>query len=315
MNTSLHVLYHIVVIILSACAALSLPYTVSFMAKEFLAVWSFIENEKIFLVSIEIAFAMLLIFTLNYLGSSWKNRKLANAAKRAGLSFAPIRKGRLMQKRLKRAKERQGTDRDIMLMGSTGFRTFADPESDLHKVIKNCREAKIMLLNPFSEGAAVRAASIPDQDVTIDHFKEQIKKSIGFLKEINSVRKNIKLKLYSDSPFLKLNIIGDHVWVKHYQAGRDITFMPEYIFQHEQKDHGFYSLFYKYFLRHWNNPDIPEYDLDSDVLVYRHTGGNEIKREAFHQACQGLSAGAASAREVIHEPDLWNDGPARKAFA
>jgi hypothetical protein len=283
-NTSLHVLYHIVVIVLSAGAAISLPYTASFIARNFLAVWSFIENEKIFLVSIEIAFAVLLIISLNYLGNSWKNRKLANTAKQAGLLFAPSGNGRLMHKRLKREKEKQGTERDIMLMGSTGFRTFADPESDLHNVIKNCREAKIMLLNPFSDGAAVRAASIPDQDVTVDHFEEQIKKSIWFLKEINSVRKNIELKLYSDPPFLKLNIIGEHVWVKHYQTGKDIMFMPEYVFEHEQKDHGFYALFYKYFLRYWNHPGLPEYDFDSNELVYRDSGGNEIKRDKFNQS-------------------------------
>ncbi|MCA1795118.1 MAG: hypothetical protein LC660_14845 [Desulfobacteraceae bacterium] len=281
MKASLHVLYHIGVIVLSASAAISLPYTANFIALKFLAAWSFIENEKIFLVSIEIAFAMLLIISLNYLGNSWKNRKLANVAKQAGLLFAPSGNGRLMQKRLKRAKEKQGTERDVLLMGSTGFRTFVDPESDLHKVLKNCREAKIMLLNPFSDGAAVRAAGIPDQEVTVDHFKEQIKKSIGFLKEINNVRKNIQLKLYGDSPFLKLNIIGDHVWVKHYQAGRDITCMPEYVFQHEQKEHGFYALFHKYFMRHWSHPDIPEYDFDSDELVYRDSGGNEVRREEF----------------------------------
>ncbi|MFU8769467.1 MAG: hypothetical protein ACNA7H_06980, partial [Desulfotignum sp.] len=218
-----------------------------------------------------------------------------------GLLFAPSRNGWLMHKRLKRAKEKHGTERDIMLMGSTGFRTFVGPESDLHKVIRNCREAKIMLLNPYSDGAAVRAASIPDQDVTADHFKEQIKKSIEFLKEINTIRKNIELKLYSESPFLKLNIIGDHVWVRHYQAGKDIMFMPEYVFEHEQKDHGFYDLFYKYFLRYWNHPDIPEYDLDSDELVYRDKSGNEVKRETFNTAGKKFSPGTAPVREMIPE--------------
>jgi len=49
---------------------------------------------------------------------------------------------------------KQGNGTDIMVIGSTGFRTFVEEKGDLHTVIKNCREAKIMLLNPYSEGQA-----------------------------------------------------------------------------------------------------------------------------------------------------------------
>jgi hypothetical protein len=31
----------------------------------------------------------------------------------------------------------------------------------------------------------------------------------------------------------------------------------------------------------WNLPDIPEYDLDADELVYRDSVGNELRREPF----------------------------------
>ncbi len=48
-------------------------------------------------------------------------------------------------------KEKQGYAKDIMIIGSTGLRTFVDPKGDLHQVLQNCRNAKIMLLNPFSE--------------------------------------------------------------------------------------------------------------------------------------------------------------------
>lgn len=281
MHSWVNVLYHIAVIVLSALAALSLPYTTSFIARKLLGFWSLVENEKIFLVSIEIAFAMLLILSLNYIGRSWKDRRLANAAKSAGLSSALSRNGLFMQKRIKRLKERQGIARDAMVMGSTGVRTFVDPGKDLHEVIKNCREAKIMLLNPFSEGASIRATNIPDPDVTIDRFRKQIKNSIIFLKGCNKVRKNITLKLYNDIPFLKLTILGDVIWVQHYHAGLDVRVMPEYVFEHRQNYSGFYILFYQYFLSRWNSPEIPEYDFDSEELIYRDKTGNEIKREKF----------------------------------
>lgn len=285
MKGSLRILYHIVVIILSAAIALSLPYTAGFIAQKFLAYWSLIENEMIFLVSIEIACAMLLIFFFNYIGRGWKDRKLSNAAKSAGLAFAPSRKRLFTQKRIKRLKEKQGIARDIMVTGSTGFRTFVDQKGDLHEAIKNCREAKIMLLNPYSEGASIRASSIPEPDITTDHFQGQIKKSIDFLKGLNGVRRNVKMKLYNDAPFLKLAILGDYIWVQHYHAGLDVQVMPEHVFKHNQNSSGFYAPFYQYFLSRWNNPEIPEYDFDTEELIYRDKTGNEIRREEFNLTC------------------------------
>lgn len=285
MKGSLRILYHIFVIILSTAIALSLPYTTGFVARKFLAFWSLIENEKIFLVSIEIVCAMLLIFAFNYIGRNWKDRKLANAAKSAGLAFAPSRKMIFTKKRIKMLKEKQGTARDIMVIGSTGFRTFVDSKGDLHGVTKNCREAKIMLLNPYSEGASVRASSIPEPDITTDHFKEQIKKSIDFLKGLNEVRRNVKMKFYNDVPFLKLAILGDYIWVQHYHAGLDVRVMPEYVFKNNQNSSGFYTPFYQYFQGRWNDPGIPEYDFDTDELIYRDKAGNEIRREKFSVMC------------------------------
>jgi len=49
-----HVLYHVVLIALSASVALSLPYTADFIAEKFLLFWALIGNEKVFLVSVEI---------------------------------------------------------------------------------------------------------------------------------------------------------------------------------------------------------------------------------------------------------------------
>ena len=225
MKAPLYILYHIVVVLLSAAIAFSIPYTAGFIAQTFLVYWSFIENEKIFLVSVEIIFAVLLILFFNYIGRSWKDRKLSNIAKSAGLVFASSRKGLFAQKRIKSLKEKQGVARDIMVIGSTGFRTFVDPKGDLHDVIKNCREAKIMLLDPCSEGASLRTKSILDPDVTIDYFQEQIKMSIDFLKGLKGSQKNIKLKLYTDVPLFKLAILGDYIWIQHYHAGLDVQIM------------------------------------------------------------------------------------------
>jgi len=101
-----------------------------------------------------------------------------------------------------------------MIIGSTGFRTFVDPKGDLHQVVQNCRKARIMLLNPFSEGARARAKSIMDLHITPETFQEQIRKSIAFLKGLKDVNKEVKLKLYQDAPLLKLAILDDHIWIQ-----------------------------------------------------------------------------------------------------
>ncbi len=53
MKSLQHALYHVMVILLSAAVALSLPVTVSFAARQFLALWAVVQNEKLFLVALD----------------------------------------------------------------------------------------------------------------------------------------------------------------------------------------------------------------------------------------------------------------------
>lgn len=224
-----HIMYHIMVVVLSAAIALSLPHIVSFIAKKFLIYWSLIESEKIFLISLEIALAVLLIIIFNYIGKSWKNSMLSRMAKKAGLAFVAHPHGLVSRRKLRRLKEKHGFARDIMIIGATGFQTFVEPKGDLYNVIQNCRDAKIILLDPTAEGASLRAKSMIDPEITPESYKEQIIQSINFLKGLRSARKNIKLKLYQDLPLLKLNILGDYIFIKHYHSGLDVKNMPEFV--------------------------------------------------------------------------------------
>jgi len=278
---STHMLYHILMVGLSAVLALSLPMAARFVAKQFLVYWSLVGNDKVFLISIETMSVIFFIFLSTFLRRSWKDRKLSNMARAAGMVLVTPAKGFFAKRRIRKLKESQGIARDVMVISSTGFRTFVDPKGELHQVIQNCREAKIMLLNPNSEGAIVRAKSIPDPDVTPESFGEQIRKSIEFLKTLKAAQKKVKLKLYPDPPFLKMTILGDYIWLQHYQAGLDVQMMPKYVFRQDPNIGSLYFPFYQYFLGRWNTPDIPEYDLETDELVYRDMAGNEIRREKF----------------------------------
>jgi hypothetical protein len=276
-----HILYHIIIVALSAGIAFSLPITAKYLVQQVRGYWSLVENEEIFLVSTEIVIAVLLIVGLNALVRDWRNRKLAGLAKTAGLSDIASPSAFLARRRMRKLKEAQGTGRSVMIIGSTGFKTFADPDGDLHTVLKNCREAKIMLLDPLKDGVTARAKSLADPEVTPERLREQIIRSIDFLKELKSLQKNIKLKLYQDVPLMKLTILGDMLSVQHYPTGLNVRKMPEYLFRHDQNA-SLYDLFYQYFVSRWFDSDIPEYDLQTDELIYRDSAGNEKRREHFN---------------------------------
>ena len=311
-----HILYHIAVIVLGAAVALSLPATASFIARKLLTFWTYVENEKLFLVSLEITAAVVLILLFNHVTRSWKDRKLARMARSAGLTLVADTRGFFARKRVKELKERHGTGRNVMLIGSTGFRTFADPGGDLHRVLQNCREAKIMLLDPLREGAIARAKSIPDPDISPESFREQIIRSIDFLKGLKAAQKNIRLKLYQDMPLLKLAILGDYICVRHYHTGINVEDMPEYVFKHERNPGGLYNQFYQYFLSRWRDPGIPEYDLDTDELVYRDRAGNEVRREKFNEVIMVSGGEEGVEPEVFgRESDLALNAGRERVYA
>jgi hypothetical protein len=275
---------------LSAALALCLPMAVGFIAKKFLVYWSLIGNDKMFLISVEMTLTIFFIFLSTHIHRSWKDRKFSNMARTAGIVFVTPCRGFFAKRRIRKLKERHGLARDVMVITSTGFRTFVDPEGELHQVIQNCQEAKVMLLNPNSQGAMVRAKGIPDPDVTPESFAGQIVKSIDFLKTLKEAQKNIKLKLYPDPPLLKMTILGDYIWLQYYQTGLDVQRMPKYVFKRDSNTGSLYLPFYLYFLRRWDNPDFPEYDLETDELIYRDGTGNEVRRERFEVEVEGITS-------------------------
>ncbi len=290
-----HISYHVIVVLMSAALALSTPYALSAMATGLLRAWAFIENEKLFLIALEILTAVILILFFNHIRRGWDDRRITRMARSAGLVGATMVKGIFAQRRMKKMKRKLGFARELMIIGSTGFRTFADLDGDLHEALQHCREAKIMLLDPFKEGAITRARAIPDPEVTPEVIREQIIKSIDFLKGLRAAQKEVRLKLYPDQPLLKLAIIGDYAFLQHYHTGMNVRQMPEYAFKNESKHGGLYIPLYRYFLTRWQDTTIPEYDLDTDEVVYRDSMGNEVVREPF--------IGSMNPAEADEEPD------------
>jgi hypothetical protein len=292
-------LYHIVVVALSAGIALLLPTG----AKQFLSFWSRVEHDKLSLIAMEMTVAILLIVCLNYFHRSMRDRALATVATGAGLvSFFP-RRTRGAQRHIKQLREEQGTGRTISVIGSSGHSTFVDQVGGLSSVLDKCLGARIMLVNPYSREASTRIQASNHPAFTLETFREEVRQSIQLLKRLKAMGKAVKLKLYSDSPLIKLVILGDYIWLQHYHADLDVKTMPEYVLRHNRKDHGLYTLYAHYFVQRWESAEIPEYDLDTDELVYRNRTGNEIRRERFEDETASEEVGAlAESLELTAEP-------------
>jgi len=279
------ILFHLGIIAASASIALSLPTIVNFVARSLLVYWAFIGNEKVFLLSVEIALAIFLILFILYIRGNWKERKVSRMARRAGFVRETSPRNFLTRRKIRRWKEEQGFGQEVLLIGSTGFRTFVDPQGQFHSALQNCRKAKIMLLDPYGEGAKIRARTLAAPNITLESFSEQILKGIDFLKGLKAIQKNIRLKLYPDPPLFKLSILGDYLWIQHYHTALDVQAMPEFVFQRNQNPASLYIPFYQYFLTRWNHPGFPEYDLETDERIFLDPAGKEVRREKF--ACMG----------------------------
>ncbi|HJR75809.1 MAG TPA: hypothetical protein VJ805_02515, partial [Nitrospiraceae bacterium] len=180
-----------------------------------------------------------------------------------------------------------GLGRTILAIGSTGYGTFVDNEGELHAILEKSLQANIMLMNPYSEEAGLRALSLTQAGAPPPRFDEELAETLRLFKRLRAAGKILKLKLYSDRPHVKMVILGDYLWLQHYHTGIDVKSVPEYVFQYNLKNHGLYTLFSQYFMKRWENPDIPEYDFDTGELVYRAKNGKELRREPFELETAG----------------------------
>ena len=289
--------HHIVVVVLSAGIALLLPSG----ARQFLALWSRVEHDKLSLIIVEMIVAILLIGCFSYIRRSLHDRILATAATGAGLvSFFPKRAPRF-QRHINQLKEEQSTGRTIMVIGSSGYSSFVDQVGDLSSVLDKCLGAKVLLVNPYSREATARMEAIGHPAYTLTAFRDEVRQSIVLLKRLRAMGKAVKLKLYADPPLVKMLILGDYLWLQHYHADLDVRTMPEYVLRHNRQDHGLYTLYAHYFEHRWQSIEIPEYDLDTDELVYRNRAGNEMRREQFENVVEAAESctEATSERELV----------------
>ncbi len=80
--------------------------------------------------------------------------------------------------------------------------------------------------------------------------------------------------------------------MQHCHSGFQVRQQPEYVFalQHGEPRHGLFVPFYMVFLNQWNDTRHPEYDFDTNELVYRDASGKEVQRASLGVPINGAQA-------------------------
>ena len=233
-------------------------------------------QDSIYLMTTRGMAAVCLLVLLFAVRRGRRDSELAAQARSAGLapSSGAVRGSRTAPRK------QQPPVRDLMIIGATG-RSFSQDEGALARAVRECREARILLLDPREHGALARSQGIPDPEISLDTINHQLTASIEFLRELRSADRTILLKLYPDMPLFKMTIMNGLASVRHYHPGLNVRLMPEFVFRDTGSHGGMYLPLYRYFMSRWQDPDIPEYDFGSDELVYHDQLGAEVLREPF----------------------------------
>lgn len=118
-----------------------------------------------------------------------------------------------------------------------------------------------------------------DLGVPIDNYKDEIFKSIEFLKSLKNKGKSVALKLYDDRLVWKMIIIDNFIWLQYYQPKKHVQDVPVYGVHQKQDKETLFGPLYAVFQKKWNFDYNSTYDFGKDELVYPPDKEGNIRRE------------------------------------
>lgn len=271
------ILTHGTITLLAVVIAFALPSAARYILFDW---WPLVEQDPNLLLASEVGLASVLVLLFNLAKIAWDGRHKVAMAKLVSLAYArEARTGWLARWRERALVKQLPAARDAFILTQTGYDTFVEPGNSLRDVLGKAYELRVMMVNPIGNGLRKRVESL-SHDVTLLSFHSEIEASIAFLAELRKLGKKVTLKFYDEEPFWKLVVLGDHVWVQHCHSGVEVRQQPEYVFalNHRHPRLGFFVPFYMHFLNLWNDTRHPEYDFDSNELIFRDGTGGEISR-------------------------------------
>ena len=310
------ILTHGVITMLAVAIAFSLPGIANYILNEW---WPEAQNNANFLLATEVALASVLALLFNLAKIAWDHRQRVLTARLASLVHARNSGSSWWSRRRERALVGQlPAPRDAFILTLTGYDTFVADDSLLRGAIGKAYEIRVMLVNPVGKALRERADSLPPE-ITVRTLHTEIEAVIGYLSGLRKFGKKVKLKFYDEEPFWKLIVLGDYVWVQHCHSGFAVREQPEFVFalQHREPRHGLFVPFYMVFLNQWNDARHPEYDFDTNELVYRDSSGKETGRDVLVAPIDGaampLPAPQAPAAAAAEAALLRRPAPERTA--
>lgn len=281
-NSLKHIFSHILITSLAVGVAFSLPVAAQYVLYYW---WPQVENSSRLLLITEITFAAALVLLFNTSRVAWSARRMAQLTSIASLVYAKegeswfTRQGeRQLHKNLPGAAEG-------LVLSLTGHDIFCAEASSLRQPLEDSYELRVMLLNPNSVVAKTCANSYDNPEDALAVHRREVDETINYLRRAAMAGKKVSLRFYDDPPLWKLVVIGDLLWVQHCRGGSEANHQPEYVFalQRENPGRGFFGPLYLYLLNQWSDPRFPDYNFDTDELVYRNADGNETARLPLRQ--------------------------------
>src|SRR5256885_7355790 len=290
------ILTHGVITALAVGIGFSLPGIANYILNEW---WPEVESNANLLLATEIALASVLALLFNLAKITWDSRRGVRTARLASLMYARNADAGWWSQRRERALVRQlPTPRDAFVLTLTGYDTFVADDSLLRGAIGKAYEIRVMLVNPVGKALRERAESLPPE-ITVLTLHTEIEAVVADLSGLRQFGKKVELKFYDEEPFWKLIVLGDYVWVQHCHSGFAVREQPEFVFalQHREPRHGLFVPFYMVFLNQWNDARHPEYDFDTNELVYRDPSGKETGRDVLSAPIEGTAVPPSTFRE------------------
>lgn len=261
-----HVASHAAVTLLAVGVAFSIPAAAQYVLFQW---WPKVQDNSQLLLITEIVCAAALVLLFNISRFAWSARRAAKINHLAALVDA----------RVGRERGRGGSTalydqipaaRDALVMLVTGGELFGGKNAGLIRALESCREIRVLLLDPDSEGACTRAHGSDDPERTLEAHRQELRQCIAYLAKLRAAGKQVALKFYGHAPFWRLVLLGDHVWVQYCHEGDEVETSPEYVFalRQDNPSQGFFAPFHVYFLNQWGDPLNPSYNFAGDELIY-----------------------------------------------
>lgn len=276
------VLFHVAVSGLALAIAFSLPAVAEFVLHQW---WPRVSANAKLLLATELALAATLVLLANALGFAWEGVRARRMRDQASLVQVRRDDGRGAGRHPAAARNA----RDALIVSVTGFHTFASDRAPFRELLERSFEARVLLLDPFSEGARSRIRSLPDPERARELYHEEIGASIAYLRSLWESGRRVRLKLYQAAPFWSIVVAGEHAWVRYCHDGYPIASQPDYVFalRPDEPTQGLFPPFCAYALDQWNDTRHAEYDFATGELVLRDADGAERDRAPIPLAVAG----------------------------